>query len=100
MKRFVFLLALLYLAGLGVSAQEKRPFQRIESNVQIGSGLFLETGKDYRTRFQNPGIVLRLSYGLDIRFLEKWSLMPGIGIRTQMGGVLKVKKVERQKDLM
>lgn len=100
MKRFVFLLALLYLAGLGVSAQEKRPFQRIESNVQIGSGLFLETGKDYRTRFQNPGIVLRLSYGLDIRFLEKWSLMPGIGIRTQMGGVLKVKKVERQKDLV
>ena len=46
MKRFVFLLALLYLADLGVSAQEKRPFQRIESNVQIGSGLFLETGKD------------------------------------------------------
>ena len=92
MKRFVFLIALLYLAGLGVSAQEKRPFQRIESNAQIGGGLFLETGKDHRISSQNPGIVLRLSYGLDIRFHEKWSLMPGVGIRTQMGEVLKSKK--------
>ena len=99
MKRFVILFTLLYLAGLGVSAQEKRPFQRIESNAQIGGGLFLETGKDYRIDYQNPGIALRLSYGLDFRFHEKWSLMPGVGLRTQMGGVLKLKKDERQKDM-
>ena len=100
MKKLVFLFTLLYLAGLGASAQEKRPFQRIESNAQIGGGLFLETGEDCRIRYQNPGIVLRLSYGLDIRFHENWSLMPGVGIRTQMGGVLNLKKVERQKDLV
>lgn len=100
MKRFFILFVILTLAGLGVSAQEKRSFQRIESNAQIGGGLFLETGEDYRIRFQNPGIALRLSYGLDIRFHEKWSVMPGIGIRAQMGGVLKFKKEERHKDLV
>lgn len=92
MKKYAFLFIAFLLVGVGVSAQESRPFKRVENQVQAGGGLFLETGKDYRIKSQNPGIVLRLSYGLDIRLGEHWSVMPGAGIRTQAGGILKSDK--------
>lgn len=87
MKKHAFLFIAFLLVGVGVSAQESRPFKRVENQIQAGAGLFLETGKDYRIKSQNPGIVLRLSYGLDIRLSDHWSVMPGAGIRAQMGGI-------------
>ena len=65
------------MAGIAVRAQE--------SNLMIGAGLFGETGDQARNLF--PGAVLRLSYGLDVRVGDKWSVMPGAGIRTQLGNV-------------
>lgn len=40
-----------------------------------------------------PGAVLRLSYGLDLRVDDKWSVMPGAGIRTQLGNVNRIGSV-------
>ena len=85
MKKLVLLVSALLLLALGVSAQEKRSFKRFGNNIQIGSGLFLESG--YRVNAKNPGVVIRLSYGLDYRFNEKWSIMPGVGYRLQSGDI-------------
>ena len=76
MKRF-FLFALALLTGFAAWSQE--------SNLMIGAGLFGETGDQARNLF--PGAVLRLTYGLDVRVGDKWSVMPGAGIRTQLGNV-------------
>ena len=51
----------------------------------IGAGLFGETGNQASDVF--PGAVLRLSYGLDLKVSEQWSVMPGAGIRAQLGEV-------------
>ena len=51
----------------------------------IGAGLFGETGNKASNVF--PGAVLRMSYGLDVKLGDKWSLMPGAGIRAQLGEV-------------
>ena len=76
MKRFfIFVIAL--LTGAAAWSQE--------SNLMIGAGLFGETGDQARNLF--PGAVLRLSYGLDLRVGGNWSVMPGAGIRTQLGNV-------------
>ena len=84
MKRIAILLAIL-LTGTGARAQENAGGKRLESNIQIGTGLFAETGQWGREEF--PGAVLRLSYGLDVWLSEKWSVMPGAGIRAQMGQI-------------
>ena len=76
MKRLL-LVALTMMAGIAVRAQQ--------GNLMIGAGLFGETGDQARNLF--PGAVLRLSYGLDVRVGDKWSVMPGAGIRTQLGNV-------------
>ncbi len=76
MKRLL-LVALTMMAGIAVRAQQ--------GNIMIGAGLFGETGDQARNLF--PGAVLRLSYGLDVRVGDKWSVMPGAGIRTQLGNV-------------
>ena len=76
MKRLL-LVALTMMAGIAVRAQQ--------GNIMIGAGLFGETGDQARNLF--PGAVLRLSYGLDVQVGEKWSVMPGAGIRTQLGNV-------------
>ena len=88
MKKIFILFISVLFAGIGASAQQSAPFKRIESNVILGGGLFLETGTDYRIESQNPGLALRLSYGLDIRFNERWSVMPGIGVRSLFGGIM------------
>ena len=51
----------------------------------LGGGLFLESGS--QSYGNNPGAVLRLSYGLDVRLNEKWSIMPGAGLRAQLGDI-------------
>ena len=38
-------------------------------------------------REENPGAVLRLSYGLDIRLDDQWSVMPGVGLRAQLSQI-------------
>ena len=81
-KRIIFVMAAALL-GLTMVAQESRT--RLESNFQLGSGLFMESG--YLADEQNPGLVLRLSYGLDIPFNENWSMMPGVGYRAQLGDI-------------
>ena len=65
------------MAGISAKAQE--------SNILIGTGLFGETGDHAQDTF--PGLVLRLSYGLDVSISDQWSVMPGVGIRTQMAKV-------------
>ena len=47
--------------------------------------MFLESG--YLAREENPGAVLRLSYGLDIRLDDQWSVMPGVGLRAQLSQI-------------
>nr|MCR5548227.1 PorT family protein [Bacteroidales bacterium] len=82
MKRIVIIaLALL----IGASARSQGTTKLLESNFMIGAGLFGETGNRARDVF--PGAVLRLSYGLDVRIGENWSVMPGAGLRTQHGNV-------------
>ena len=65
------------LVAVVTSAQEKQAWKRFENNIQLGGGLFLESGKNASE--QNPGLTVRISYGMDIRLNEQWSVMPGVG---------------------
>ena len=76
MKRILLIVIALAL-GAAASAQE--------SNLMIGAGLFGETGNRARDVF--PGLSLRLSYGLDFRLDEKWSVMPGAGVFARQGEI-------------
>ena len=82
MKKHLLYIIALFLA-VGVSAQEKRSFRRVEFHFQAGGGLFLESGAG--AKGENPGLVTRQSLGVDIRLNEKWSVMPGFGYRDEMG---------------
>ena len=73
------------LAGIPAWSQTQPSQKRLENQIMIGAGLFGETGNRARNVF--PGAVLRLSYGLDVKIGDKWSLMPGAGIRAQLGEV-------------
>lgn len=77
----VFLFLLFVQPTIG---QEMPDRKRPESNLMVGGGLFLESGAQ---RDGNPGITLRVSYGLDCPILGNWSLMPGVGVRAQAGDV-------------
>ena len=81
MKRFFYIVLSFLLLNVAASAQEKA----VQSNLMIGAGLFGETGNHAENVF--PGAVLRLSYGLDVRVSEGWSVMPGAGYRIQMGEI-------------
>lgn len=87
-KRILIMVAAMLLPVMAYS-QGDQSWRKLESVFQIGGGLFLETGEDHRieAEAQNPGAVLRVSYGLDMRFNEKWSVMPGGGFRIQAGGL-------------
>lgn len=85
MKKSHIIILLLTLSTSVVSAQENPSWKRLESNIQLGAGLFLESG--YLAHEENPGAVLRLSYGLDIRFSDMWSVMPGVGLRAQLSQI-------------
>ena len=85
MKRPIVTIALLAISVCMVSAQENPSWKRLENNIMLGGGLFLESGS--QSYGNNPGAVLRLSYGLDVRLNEKWSVMPGAGLRAQLGDI-------------
>ena len=80
MRKVIIMAMLVLCAGLA-SAQEKR----LESNLLLGAGPFLESGTPYL--LGEPGVVLRVSYGLDVRLGGQWSVMPGAGIRIQWGDI-------------
>ncbi len=71
---------------------------RLENHIMIGAGLFGERGNNASDIF--PGAVLRLSYGLDVKLSDKWSLMPGAGIRTQIGEINHFRWVGGDPDIM
>lgn len=73
------------LVGIPAWLQAQPSPKRLENHFMIGAGLFGETGNQARDIF--PGAVLRLSYGLDVKLTDNWSLMPGAGIRAQLGEV-------------
>ena len=83
-RSIVTILSLLLSVSLAFG-QERPSWKRAESNLMIGGGLFLESG--FQSYGNNPGAVLRLSYGLDVRFDEQWSVMPGAGLRLQLGDI-------------
>ena len=83
MKKHILLVSALLFLAVGVAAQEKQSFRRVEFHLQLGGGLFLESGAGAKD--QNPGLVTRQSVGVDIRLNEKWSIMPGFGYRDEMG---------------
>lgn len=81
MKRILIMALSVLLPGTVASAQEKA----VQSNLMVGAGLFGETGNKAANVF--PGAVLRLSYGLDVMMNDTWSVMPGAGIRSQLGEI-------------
>ena len=83
MKNNSILIITLLFVALGVSAQEKRSFRRVQFYFQAGGGLFLESGAGAED--ENPGLVIRQSLSVDIRLNEKWSVMPGFGYRDETG---------------
>lgn len=101
MKRIlVILFVVLFTAGNLYAQKDKR----VESNLMFNSGTFFETGSNYANmnwlrmlsdlrRFSweslfLPGHVSRISYGLDIRMNDRWSLMPGLGLRAQTATII------------
>lgn len=96
MKKVTLTLVVLFVVALGgLQAQNDK---RVESNLQLSLGNFIET-TDYPFEFRQPyvkGLLyslfttmsLRLSYGLDIRMDEQLSLMPGAGLRAQTTSIL------------
>lgn len=82
-----FLLVLVALqAGVAASAKTGLTRKPLENNVQLGVGVYIESGEASMIH-RNPGQVWKLSYGLDIRLSDHWSVMPGVGWRVQ-GGTL------------
>lgn len=83
--RILFVIATLQ-AGLFASAKTGLPRKPLENNVQFGFGVYLESG-EANTIHRNPGQVWKLSYGLDIRLSDCWSVMPGVSWRVQGGSL-------------
>ena len=78
MKKSIVFMALLALS-MGLAFAQ-------ESNLMLGGGMFLQSGGG-RSYGCNPGAVLRVSYGLDFRLDDKWSVMPGVGLRSQLSDI-------------
>ena len=113
MKRFICVAAVLFFSLSSLQAQEHK---RVESNLMINSGTFFETGSYYGNMnwcelFSStssfhplhlflPGHVVRLSYGLDIRMSDRWSLMPGAGLRAQTASLLGMFSIGGDVDVM
>ena len=71
------------LLSIGAAAQQRK----VESIFQAGLGVFLETSDGLIDMDQEPGIALKLSYGLDIPVAGAWSALPGVGIRAQAADI-------------
>ena len=85
MKKILLTIVLLTLSCTYSLAQENQPWKRLENNIMLGGGLFLESGS--QSSGNNPGAVVRVSYGLDVRIDGRWSIMPGAGLRAQLGDI-------------
>ena len=71
------------LLSFGAAAQQ----HKVESIFQAGLGVFVETTDGHIDMDQEPGIALKLSYGLDIPVAGAWSALPGIGLRAQAADI-------------
>lgn len=101
MRRLLPAILAILLAFSPALAQNNK---RVESNLMFNSGTFFETGSCYSNmnwlemfsdmrsfRWEYlflPGHVSRISYGLDILMNDRWSLMPGLGLRAQTASVI------------
>ena len=86
MKRILFATALLLFSFSAIQAQE---YKKVESNLMFNRGIFFQTGSSTDFGFLLSLLacrVSRLSYGLDFRMSDRWSLMPGVGARLQNRG--------------
>ena len=84
MVKKVLVFSLAGLLSFGAAAQQ-RP---VESLFQIGLGVFVETVDGAIDMVdQEPGMVLKLSYGLDIPVADAWSVLPGVGLRDQAADI-------------
>lgn len=85
MKKTMIMVALMLLSVSLSFAQDNPSRKRFENNIMLGGGLFLESGS--QSSGNNPGAVVRVSYGLDVRIDGRWSIMPGAGLRAQLGDI-------------
>lgn len=95
--RILLLTAVILLSGSLIAEARGIPGgKRLESNFQIAAGAYFQSGSrgDIFTR----GLAVNLSYGLDIRLDERWSLMPGIGARLLSQGALEPRAVGADHD--
>ena len=83
MVRKVLVFCFAGLLSIGAAAQQRK----VENIFQGGLGAFIETTDGRIDMDQEPGIVLKLSYGLDIPIAGAWSVLPGIGLRTQVADI-------------
>ena len=79
----VLVFSLAGLLSIGAAAQQRK----VESIFQAGLGSFIETTDGRIDIDQEPGIALKLSYGLDIPVAGAWSALPGIGLRAQVADI-------------
>ncbi|MBO7439438.1 MAG: outer membrane beta-barrel protein [Bacteroidales bacterium] len=96
-KILILLTALLMCGAVNVSAQEDAQatskFKRFENNFYIGAGAFLDhynephnQSKYFRT---DNGLSVKLGYGLNYYFTEKFSLMAGVAYRNEETNVFR-----------
>lgn len=60
-------------------------YKKVESNIFASVGTFTE-----HRGLSDMGMCLNLSYGLDFRFNEHWSLMPRIGYRDMLEDIVHI----------
>lgn len=114
MKRILIALAAFLLVLSGASAQNGASSKRVESNLMFNSGTFYEVGScnsniNWNSFSHNgfspihlllPGHVFRISYGLDFRMNDRWSLMPGVGLRAQTASLIGMFAIGGDVDVM
>lgn len=84
MVKKVLVFSLAGLLSFGAAAQPRA----CQSVFQAGMGLFVETTDGFIDIVdQEPGVVLKFSYGLDIPVAGSWSVLPGIGLRDQAADI-------------
>ena len=90
-KILILMTALLMCGAVNVSAQEDAQatskFKRFENNFYIGAGRFIDRYNEpynQNKRFDtDKGLTIKLGYGLNFYFTEKFSLMGGLAYREE-----------------
>lgn len=65
--------------------------QKPRNNIFFGIGTLLEGGGFADEN--NPGLTVRVSYGRDYSINQRWSVMPGAGLKYQIGDLPNITKV-------